>query len=52
MCSPVTVRRMPPAPARGGPIKPAKTVCRLCLVRDECLDYAIENHEPVVGRHQ
>lgn len=28
---------------RGEPTEPAKAVCRSCIVRAECLDYALEN---------
>jgi WhiB family redox-sensing transcriptional regulator len=32
-------------PARGESSTPAKTVCTACLVRDECLAYALEHEE-------
>lgn len=30
-------------PERGMPTAPAKAVCASCLVRDECLAYALDN---------
>lgn len=32
-------------PERGEPTKPAKTICRTCRVREECLEYALVNVE-------
>jgi WhiB family transcriptional regulator, redox-sensing transcriptional regulator len=32
-------------PEKGGSIRPAKSVCRSCEVRAECLEYALENDE-------
>ena len=32
-------------PARGESTAPAKAVCSRCLVRSECLGYAVENEE-------
>lgn len=32
-------------PERGASLKEAKEVCRGCVVREECLDYAIRNVE-------
>jgi WhiB family transcriptional regulator, redox-sensing transcriptional regulator len=31
-------------PARGGDLRPAKAVCARCLVRQECLEYAVDEH--------
>lgn len=31
-------------PAQGGPVGPARDVCRDCPVRAECLDYSLEPH--------
>lgn len=31
-------------PEDGSSAVPAKRICRMCEVRDECLNYAIENH--------
>jgi WhiB family redox-sensing transcriptional regulator len=33
-------------PALGEPIEAAKAVCRRCLVRGECLAFALEHEEP------
>ena len=33
-------------PERGGSVKAAKSVCRACESRAECLDYALEHDEP------
>ena len=30
-------------PEQGGPVKAAKRVCGRCLVRDECLEWALES---------
>lgn len=32
-------------PEKGGSTREAKRVCRSCLVRSECLEYALENDE-------
>ncbi len=32
-------------PERGGSSAEAKAVCAGCVVREQCLDYALENHE-------
>lgn len=32
-------------PERGGSARPAKSVCAQCPVRQECLEYALENDE-------
>jgi WhiB family transcriptional regulator, redox-sensing transcriptional regulator len=32
-------------PVRGGPVEPARAMCRMCPVREECLDYALRNSE-------
>ena len=32
-------------PQRGGTARPAKLICEFCPVKQECLDYAIENGE-------
>lgn len=32
-------------PDKGAPSQPAKTVCRSCEVRPECLEYALDNGE-------
>jgi WhiB family redox-sensing transcriptional regulator len=32
-------------PERGGPTREAKVVCQACAVRDECLEYALDNAE-------
>jgi WhiB family redox-sensing transcriptional regulator len=32
-------------PERGESVKEAKAVCTGCPVREECLEYALENHE-------
>jgi WhiB family redox-sensing transcriptional regulator len=32
-------------PDRGSTVVPAKAVCTDCIVRDECLDYALDNNE-------
>ena len=32
-------------PDRGESLTPAKTVCADCIVRDECLEYALDNRE-------
>lgn len=32
-------------PKKGGSTKAAKKVCALCLVRSECLEYALKNSE-------
>jgi WhiB family redox-sensing transcriptional regulator len=32
-------------PERGASQKEAKAVCRSCIVREECLEYALDNHE-------
>lgn len=29
--------------ARGGSVKPAKALCGACVVREQCLDYALDN---------
>ena len=32
-------------PERGGSSKPARTVCGLCPVKEQCLEYALNNKE-------
>ena len=32
-------------PAKGQPTEPAKAVCRRCLCREDCLEYAVVGHE-------
>lgn len=32
-------------PERGASTKEAKAVCRACVVREECLEYALDNSE-------
>lgn len=32
-------------PEKGGSVKEAKAICRSCLVRAECLDYALETQQ-------
>ncbi len=32
-------------PERGASTKEAKAVCRACVVREDCLEYALENSE-------
>jgi WhiB family redox-sensing transcriptional regulator len=32
-------------PERGASTKEAKSVCRACVVREDCLEYALENSE-------
>ncbi len=32
-------------PEKGGSTREAKRICMQCQVRDECLDYALENDE-------
>lgn len=32
-------------PDRGESLEPAKSICAECIVRDECLEYALENRE-------
>jgi WhiB family redox-sensing transcriptional regulator len=32
-------------PERGQSTREAKNVCRVCVVRDECLEYALDNGE-------
>ncbi len=32
-------------PEKGGSTRDAKKICQSCEVRDECLDYALENDE-------
>nr|WP_055122142.1 WhiB family transcriptional regulator [Corynebacterium oculi] len=32
-------------PEKGGSTREAKRICRACGVRDECLEYALENDE-------
>ena len=32
-------------PEKGGSTKDAKRICKACAVRDECLEYALENDE-------
>lgn len=32
-------------PARGSPTKEAKALCKGCVVREECLDYALAHNE-------
>ena len=32
-------------PDRGESLTPAKTICADCIVRDECLEYALDNRE-------
>jgi WhiB family transcriptional regulator, redox-sensing transcriptional regulator len=32
-------------PDRGESLRPAKEVCGGCIVRDECLEYALDNRE-------
>lgn len=32
-------------PDRGESLSPAKSVCAECIVRDECLEYALDNRE-------
>ncbi|MDQ3756508.1 MAG: WhiB family transcriptional regulator [Actinomycetota bacterium] len=32
-------------PEQGGDARPAKTVCGRCVVRDECLAWAVEHDE-------
>lgn len=36
-------------PARGESLEPARRVCAGCVVRDECLDYALTRSPRVVG---
>lgn len=33
-------------PEKGGSTRDAKSVCRQCFVRNECLDWALEHGEP------
>lgn len=33
-------------PEKGDPSRSAKRVCSACLVREDCLAYALRNHEP------
>lgn len=32
-------------PDRGESLEPAKAICAECIVRDECLEYALDNRE-------
>ncbi len=32
-------------PDRGESLSPAKAICAECIVRDECLEYALDNRE-------
>ena len=32
-------------PEKGGSTREAKRICKICEVRQECLDYALENDE-------
>jgi WhiB family redox-sensing transcriptional regulator len=34
-----------PEKADGGDNRPAKLICKECIVQDECLDYALANNE-------
>ncbi len=36
-------------PMQGQPTEPAKVVCRHCIVRDECLAYALESDYETFG---
>lgn len=41
LCAEPAYRALPWFPEKGQSTRPAKAVCADCIVRDECLDYAL-----------